>query len=212
MSNQASELDQFGPYRLDVTRRAFMRRDQLVPLAPKTFDLLLLLVRSSGRALSKQELMAALWPGTFVEEANLSFQISTLRKALGDGASEWIETIPKHGYRFTADVVMIPCRAGSTPVSAADVESGPAPRPVQAGRDGGRAIWPPCRRSGLPVGGGVSTSFRPERSRRAHNPVSRSPRRSRPTPAPKTARACLRMAARSRSRGTARARTTSTST
>ena len=46
--------------------------------------------------------MASLWPGTFVEEANLSFQVSMLRKALGNGALQWIETVPKHGYRFTA--------------------------------------------------------------------------------------------------------------
>ena len=75
-----------------------------MPLAPKTFDLLVLLVQSDGRAMSKQELMAALWPDTFVEEANLSFQISTLRKALGENGSRWIQTLPKHGYRFVATV------------------------------------------------------------------------------------------------------------
>ena len=52
--------------------------------------------------------MTALWPGTFVEEANLSFQVAKLRKALGDGASGWIETVPKHGYRSAADVVANP--------------------------------------------------------------------------------------------------------
>ena len=64
--------------------------------------LLLILVESQGRALSKAHLMSALWPDTFVEEANLPFQISALRKALGDDGARWIETLPKHGYRFNA--------------------------------------------------------------------------------------------------------------
>ncbi len=110
MANSSDELYAFGPCRLHVDRRVLTRQNKRIPLAPKTFELLLLLVRSPGRAFSKQELMMALWPDTFVEEANLSFQISTLRKALGDGASEWIETIPKHGYRFAAEV-----SASSTP-------------------------------------------------------------------------------------------------
>ena len=65
-----------------------MRDGQPVPLAPKTFDLLLVLIESGGRAMSKAELMQSLWPDTFVEEANLSFQISTLRKALGEDGPE----------------------------------------------------------------------------------------------------------------------------
>jgi Tol biopolymer transport system component/DNA-binding winged helix-turn-helix (wHTH) protein len=96
-------LYEFGAYRLDVTQRVFTREGHTVPLAPKTLELLLLLVRSPGRAFSKHELMTALWPNTFVEEANLSFQISVLRKALEKDAG-FIETVPKHGYRFAADV------------------------------------------------------------------------------------------------------------
>jgi Tol biopolymer transport system component/DNA-binding winged helix-turn-helix (wHTH) protein len=108
MATQVGDVYGFGPYRLDVDRWVVTREDQPVALAPKTFELLLLMVRNPGRAISKRELMASLWPGTFVEEANLSFQISMLRKALGNGAVQWIETVPKHGYRFTADVVVIP--------------------------------------------------------------------------------------------------------
>src|SRR6266480_3625132 len=85
MVSPANDLYEFGPCRLDASQRVLTREHERVPLPPKTFDLLLLLVRSPGRAFSKQELMAALWPDTFVEDANLSFQISTLRKALGDG-------------------------------------------------------------------------------------------------------------------------------
>jgi Tol biopolymer transport system component len=84
--------------------------------------------------------MTALWPDTFVEEANLSFQVSTLRKALGDGATEWIETIPKHGYRFTPDVrTIVP--ADSTPASGADVESGSPPQSAATRARWSRAIW-----------------------------------------------------------------------
>ncbi len=74
MSSGTIDRYTFGPYRLNVHRRVFMREDRVVPLPPKTFDLLLLLVQSDGRAVSKHELMSALWPDTFVEEANLTFQ------------------------------------------------------------------------------------------------------------------------------------------
>jgi Tol biopolymer transport system component len=87
-----------------MSSRILTRSGEVVTLAPKTFDLLALLVKSNGRLLSKGELMVSLWPDTFVEEANLSFQISVLRKALGENGVEWIETVPKHGYRFTATV------------------------------------------------------------------------------------------------------------
>src|SRR5581483_10922699 len=99
-----SELYNFGSYRLDMSSRTLTRSGEVVTLAPKTFDLLAALVKSNGRLLSKSELMGSLWPDTFVEEANLSFQISALRKALGEDGVEWIETVPKHGYRFTATV------------------------------------------------------------------------------------------------------------
>ena len=78
---------EFGPFRLDVARRVFTRGNEVVPLAPKTFDLLTLMLQSPGRAFSKHDLMGALWPDTFVEEANLSFQISVLRKALGEAGA-----------------------------------------------------------------------------------------------------------------------------
>src|SRR5438874_12243948 len=81
MSNQADGLYEFGPFRLDISKRLLTRDGEAVTLAPKTYELLLLLVQSDGRALSKQDLMSALWPDTFVEEANLSLQITSLRKA-----------------------------------------------------------------------------------------------------------------------------------
>ena len=111
MSRAVIGLYEFGPFRVDLERRVFTREQQVLPLPPKTFDLLVLLVQSPRRAFSKQELMSSLWPDTFVEEANLSFQISVLRKALGEDGARWVETVPKHGYRFSAEVRAIVRRA-----------------------------------------------------------------------------------------------------
>ena len=98
----AHHEDEFGPFRLDRTARLLFRNGDTVALAPKTFDLLALLAGNPGRAMSKREIIATLWPDTAVEEGNLSFQISTLRKALGPEGSKWVETVPRHGYRFRA--------------------------------------------------------------------------------------------------------------
>jgi Tol biopolymer transport system component/DNA-binding winged helix-turn-helix (wHTH) protein len=106
--SQSNALYEFGSFRLDPAKRLLSRSGEPVTLAPKTFDLLLLLVESEARVLTKRELMSALWPDTFVEEASLSYQIAALRKALGDECDGWIETVPKHGYRFAAPVTEIP--------------------------------------------------------------------------------------------------------
>ena len=127
MSSTASGLYQFGPFRLDLERRLLSRAGQSLPLPPKTFELLLLLIQSPGRAFSKRELMSALWADTYVEEANLSFQISVLRKALGRDAA-WIETIPKHGYRFSADVRASVASDKSSAEPSAAQTANPPPR------------------------------------------------------------------------------------
>jgi Tol biopolymer transport system component/DNA-binding winged helix-turn-helix (wHTH) protein len=95
---------EFGAYRLDPLARVLSLNDHPIALAPKSFDLLRLMIERRGRALERGELIRELWPDTIVEEANLTFQISTLRKALGEDGAKWIETVPKHGYRFTAPV------------------------------------------------------------------------------------------------------------
>ena len=97
----------FGRFQLHPTRRALLNDGKMVPLAPKALEMLLLLVENKGRVLEKQELMDYLWPGIIVEEANLSQTIYLLRRALAegtDGELQYIETIPKHGYRFIASV------------------------------------------------------------------------------------------------------------
>src|SRR5262245_9013408 len=91
---------------MDTCQRLLMRNEEVVPVTPKAFDTLLVLVERSGRVVEKSELMNLLWPDTFVEEGNLTFNISTLRKALGKNSEngQYIETIPRRGYRFVASV------------------------------------------------------------------------------------------------------------
>ena len=106
MSGQDKHLYEFGPFRLDPAERQLLREGEPVALAPKAFDLLLALVRRSGHLLAKDELIKEVWPDQFVEEGNLPLNISTLRKVLGEGSDgrQYIETVPRHGYRFVADV------------------------------------------------------------------------------------------------------------
>ena len=100
-------LYEFGPFRLDPTERTLLRGSEIVPLTPKAFDTLLLLVRNSGHVLEKDEMIRALWPDTFVEEGSLSNNIFLLRKALGENPA-FIETVPRRGYRFVGAVLQLP--------------------------------------------------------------------------------------------------------
>src|SRR5262245_29966425 len=106
MSHQPSNLYEFCHFRLDAAERMLSRDGVPIPLPPKAFDLLLALVERRGHLLEKEELMRIVWPNTIVEEANLSYTISLVRKTLGENGDErgFIETIPKHGYRFVAEV------------------------------------------------------------------------------------------------------------
>jgi DNA-binding winged helix-turn-helix (wHTH) protein/Tol biopolymer transport system component len=106
MERSSAAVYEFGPYRLEVAKRLLLRSGKPLALAPKTFDLLVLLVESQSRVLTKKELMSALWPDSFVEEANLSFQMHALRKALGEHGAEWIENLPRYGYRFSGEVTI----------------------------------------------------------------------------------------------------------
>jgi Tol biopolymer transport system component/DNA-binding winged helix-turn-helix (wHTH) protein len=102
MSLRPEEFYVFGPYRLDPRERQLLRDRTPVSLPAKAFDLLVALVARSGHLVTKEELLKEVWPGTFVEEANLSYTVSLLRKALGGEPDGYIETIPKSGYRFRA--------------------------------------------------------------------------------------------------------------
>ena len=106
MSVHTKQFYAFGPFRLDSEKRVLVRDGRPVPLTPKTAEILLVLVENAGHLVDKDELMKLVWPDAIVEEGNLNKNVSVLRKALGewDGGSEYIETVPKRGYRFVAPV------------------------------------------------------------------------------------------------------------
>jgi Tol biopolymer transport system component/DNA-binding winged helix-turn-helix (wHTH) protein len=106
MNGQNKQLYEFGPFRLDPAEHLLLRDGSPVTLRPKVFDILLVLVRNCGRLVTKDELLQAVWPDSFVEEGNLNKNVSMLRQALGENpvSPQYIETVPKYGYRFTADI------------------------------------------------------------------------------------------------------------
>jgi len=94
----------FGPFSLEPAERRLTKQGTPIPLTPKAFDLLVILVENAGRLMEKDILMKCVWQDAFVEEANLANNISALRKALGATitGTEYIETVPRRGYRFAA--------------------------------------------------------------------------------------------------------------
>jgi DNA-binding winged helix-turn-helix (wHTH) protein/tetratricopeptide (TPR) repeat protein len=103
---QQKRLYEFGPFCIDASERVLLRDGQPITLSPKLFDTLLALVEHNGHIVEKNDLMEKLWPDSFVEESNLVSNVSLLRKALGDnaGGTAYIQTIPRRGYRFVAEV------------------------------------------------------------------------------------------------------------
>jgi DNA-binding winged helix-turn-helix (wHTH) protein/pimeloyl-ACP methyl ester carboxylesterase len=106
----------FGPFHLDVRERRLSRGDEVIPLRLKVFDTLLVLVANAGRLVTKQELLDTVWPETAVEENNLNHNVSVLRKALGEKATgqQYIETVPRVGYRFAAPVDAVARQPGAS--------------------------------------------------------------------------------------------------
>jgi DNA-binding winged helix-turn-helix (wHTH) protein/pimeloyl-ACP methyl ester carboxylesterase len=112
---------QFGPFHLDVRERRLSRDGEAIPLRLKVFDTLVALVQNAGRLVTKQELLDTVWPETTVEENNLNHNVSVLRKALGEKATgqQYIETVPRVGYRFAAPVDVVVPQAGAATSSTA---------------------------------------------------------------------------------------------
>ena len=110
---------EFGPFRLDTAKRVLWKDQDLVKLPPKALDVLVVLVKARGDVVRKEDLMAEVWPETFVEEANLSVNVSALRKALGEqqDGQPYIVTVPRRGYRFIvgAKPSAAPATAGERP-------------------------------------------------------------------------------------------------
>ena len=87
----------FAGFRIDVTERLLLSDAGVVALTPKAFDTLLYLVENAGHMVGRDELLARIWPDTFVGENTLAQNISTLRKVLGNDGSKLLETVPKRG-------------------------------------------------------------------------------------------------------------------
>src|SRR5580700_1135475 len=115
MDSESRYLLTFGPFHVDPDQRLLMRGEESIPLAPKAFETLLVLLRNSGRVVMKDDLMKALWPDTFVEESNLSQHIYQLRKTLGPDAQDpqYIVTVPGRGYRFAQKVEKVSAGNGN---------------------------------------------------------------------------------------------------
>ncbi len=158
MEQQAKQLYEFGPFRLDVAERLLLRAGEAVPLTPKSFDLLLALIAQPGHLLEKDVLLKTVWPDSFVEENNLADNISKLRKALGEGEHgvKFIETVPRRGYRFVAEVRVCNGASAAPAVALRQFENTesvatdhdtavPAPLPVEqvavSKQRGRRGLW-----------------------------------------------------------------------
>jgi len=123
MNRERKHFYAFGPFRLAPEERLLLRDGRPVPLAPKVTETLLLLIQNAGHLVDKDELMKRVWPDAFVEEGNLTKNIFLLRKVLGqwNGGLEYIETVPKRGYRFVASVNQEVEEETSSPRQAAEV-------------------------------------------------------------------------------------------
>lgn len=143
MSQQTNGLYEFGGFQLNARERLLLRAEEPVQLTPKAFDLLLTLVRRPGSLFEKEELFREVWPDVVVEESTLSSNIALIRKVLGEGGNgeRFIETVPKRGYRFVAEVRE--ARPGLNPETVPEKPEEPAgvlpaevspARPVQARR------------------------------------------------------------------------------
>ncbi|HEY1262247.1 MAG TPA: winged helix-turn-helix domain-containing protein [Terriglobales bacterium] len=141
MSFETKVLYEFGNFRCDPREQLLLCGGTPVPLSPKAFEILVVLLQSHGRLLTKEDLIQKIWPDTFVEEANLTVNVSALRKVLGETAGEgqYIETVPKRGYRFLAQVKEVE-RDGQADRSA-------MPEAAAVGRAPGWRVW--ARRTGV---------------------------------------------------------------
>ena len=137
MGQEENRSYDFGRFRLKMAERVLLREGEPVPLTPKVFDILITLVENSGRVVEKDDLMKKVWPSTYVEEGNLTQNVSLLRKALGEsaGGAQFIETVPRRGYRFVAPISE--SFSDSSPSLSTQVET-----PIASNGNGGHEFPP----------------------------------------------------------------------
>ncbi len=127
-----SQLYEFDSFRVDPVRRRLLKGGEQVPLTPKAFSILLALLENRGEVVEKEELIRRIWPDTYVTEANLTQNVSSLRKALGERANDhrYVVTVPGRGYSFVAEVLEIPRDAtGEITIQKAAGPEDPPPPP-----------------------------------------------------------------------------------
>jgi len=187
-------LYEFGNFRFDPANHLLLNGGLPVSLTPKVLEVLLVLVQNGSRLTTKEDLMRRVWPDSCVEDANLTVNISALRRILGETADghAYIETVPKKGYRFVAPVAEVRERTANEVSPAADsVQESPS-QPAEHDADAssnaplqpqppllGRTLW---RRFGVPTLGlllllvVVAVGFWPHHAKPLRNPQSGQPR------------------------------------
>ena len=142
MKGRENAVYRFGLFLLVPSERMLLYDGKPVPLAGKALDLLVALVSQSGHLMTKDELLRRVWPGLVVEEVNLSVNISAIRKALADSpdAADWIETVPRQGYRFKAPVEVDDI-ATLNPSQLRSVATAEPPSPTKAKRASRQPVW-----------------------------------------------------------------------
>lgn len=138
-------LYEFDGFRVDPVRRRLLKDGEPVSITPKAFSILLILIESRGEVVEKEDIIQKVWPDTFVTEANLTQNISSLRKALGERANDarYIVTLPGRGYSFVADIIELP-RDPTGEISLSLIPTPPAPLPLpEPPEEGPAAAFPP---------------------------------------------------------------------
>jgi len=127
----------FGPFRLLAAQRLLLEGERPVRLGGRAFDILTALVERAGEVVGKAELMARAWPKTFVEEANLKFQVSALRRALGDGQGDhrYVVTVPGRGYNFIAPIRLEEPSSAPPPIAQREMHNLPLALARMIGRE-----------------------------------------------------------------------------
>ena len=131
MAVSADRVYEFGEWRLDPAEHLLLRNGSAVPLGPKLFDTLLVLVENAGRLVTKEEFMRRVWADSFVEDLALTQNISQLRKVLGDGEEPVIETVPKRGYRLVTPVTVRERTQSARPAALGEQPKGTGRLPIR---------------------------------------------------------------------------------
>ncbi len=115
MSEESPVVYCFGPFKLDPNERILLLYDAAIPITPKAFDTLTVLLQHAGHIVTKEALLKAVWPNVLVEEATLARNVATIRKILSEGVSarDFLATVPKHGYRFVGPVQVLSEESGA---------------------------------------------------------------------------------------------------